>query len=142
VVDEVDGPVPAEKDPEGEQNDPEGGPGVRQADQGHGRGQDGQESVLLFESQSGLHFLAAAIKKGVARFFLAQTYQNGKIIPNGHKLYQMAVKYSKRSLNIQTFFIPRPSKIYPNWDFYLKTNHLATLAFRRNMILGCDQSWD
>jgi hypothetical protein len=28
---------------------------------------------------------------------LAQTYQNGKIIPNGHKLYQMAVKYSKRS---------------------------------------------
>jgi hypothetical protein len=36
----------------------------------------------------------------VARFFLVQTYQNGKnngtqTIPNGHKVYQMAVKYSK-----------------------------------------------
>jgi hypothetical protein len=42
----------------------------------------------------------------VARFFLVQTYQNGKNIsndhklhiPNGHKLYQMAIKYSKWSL--------------------------------------------
>jgi hypothetical protein len=40
----------------------------------------------------------------VARFFLVQTYQNGKkynkwpqTIPNSHKLYQMAIKYSKWS---------------------------------------------
>jgi hypothetical protein len=38
----------------------------------------------------------------VARFVFVQTYQNGKkytkwpqTIPNGHKLYQMAVNYSK-----------------------------------------------
>jgi hypothetical protein len=52
----------------------------------------------------------------VARFFLLQTYQNGeKYIPNYYKLYQMAVKYLK---NIKTFSIPRPSKMYPNWDFW------------------------
>jgi hypothetical protein len=31
-------------------------------------------------------------------------------------------------LNIPTFSIPRPSKIYPNWDFGLKIYHLATLS--------------
>jgi hypothetical protein len=29
----------------------------------------------------------------------------------------MAVNYSKCSLNLRTFFILRPSKIYPNWNF-------------------------
>jgi hypothetical protein len=60
----------------------------------------------------------------VARFFVVQTYQNGKdvpndhtLIPNGHKLYQMAVKYSKWSKNIPRLSIPRPFKIYPNWNF-------------------------
>jgi hypothetical protein len=38
-------------------------------------------------------------------------------IPNGHKLHQMAIKYSKWSSNIPTFTIQRPSKIYPNCDF-------------------------
>jgi hypothetical protein len=40
----------------------------------------------------------------------------------------MAEKYSKWLSNIPTFSIPRPSKIYPYWDFGLKINHLATLA--------------
>jgi hypothetical protein len=33
----------------------------------------------------------------VARFFLVQIYQNGKNIPNDHKLYQKAVNYTKWS---------------------------------------------
>jgi hypothetical protein len=31
----------------------------------------------------------------VARFFMVQTYQNGKNIPNDHKLYQTAINYTK-----------------------------------------------
>jgi hypothetical protein len=30
-----------------------------------------------------------------ARFFFVQTYQNGRKIQNGHKLCQMAIKYTK-----------------------------------------------
>jgi hypothetical protein len=45
-----------------------------------------------------------------------------------HKLYLMAVKYSKRSLNIPTFCIPRPSKIYPNWDFWLENTPSGNLG--------------
>jgi hypothetical protein len=32
----------------------------------------------------------------------------------------MAVKYSQMALNIPTFSIPTPSKIYPNWDFWFE----------------------
>jgi hypothetical protein len=32
----------------------------------------------------------------------------------------MAVKYTYWSLNRPTFIIARPSKIYPNWDFWFK----------------------
>jgi hypothetical protein len=59
----------------------------------------------------------------VARFFLAQytktvkIYQITTILPKGHKIHQMVVKYSKISSNI--FSILRPSKIYPNWDFFV-----------------------
>jgi hypothetical protein len=38
-------------------------------------------------------------------------------LPKGHKLYQMAVRYSKWSWNITTYSITRPSKFYQNWDF-------------------------
>jgi hypothetical protein len=38
-------------------------------------------------------------------------------IPNGYKIYQH-------------FPFPRPSKIYPNWDFGLEIYHLATLVHR------------
>jgi hypothetical protein len=62
--------------------------------------------------------LRMCIQTRVARFFLVQTYQNGKIyqmttIPKGCKLYHMAVKYSKRSQNITKYSIPRPSNFYP-----------------------------
>jgi hypothetical protein len=36
------------------------------------------------------------------------------------EIYQKAVNYSKWLLNIQTFLILRPSKIYPNWDFWFE----------------------
>jgi hypothetical protein len=57
----------------------------------------------------------------VARFFLVQTYQNGKNIPNDYKLYQTALHYAKwpklfqMIVNIPAFSIARPSKIYPNF---------------------------
>jgi hypothetical protein len=78
----------------------------------------------------------------VARFFLTQKYQNWenyskwpqsipngrKNLPNGRKIYQMAIKlpndqtYTKwlqKLPNDQTYTnIPRPSEIYPNWDFW------------------------
>jgi hypothetical protein len=46
-------------------------------------------------------------------------------MPNYHKVYQMAiktyqmfVKYYKWPKNTRTFSIPKPSKIYPNKDFW------------------------
>jgi hypothetical protein len=74
------------------------------------------------------------------------------IIPNDHKLYQMAIKYTKRRIvhkspsNIPTYSIPSPSKIFPNWDFWyenkpsgshilLRDFHVFNLArfLRKNM---------
>jgi hypothetical protein len=43
------------------------------------------------------------------------------------KMYQMAVVYSNWPKNIPSFSISRPFKIYLNWVFGLKINHLATL---------------
>jgi hypothetical protein len=43
-----------------------------------------------------------------------------QIVPNGHKISQMAVKYSKWPQNISTFSNLRPSKRYPNWDFWFE----------------------
>jgi hypothetical protein len=45
-------------------------------------------------------------------------YQIATKLPNGHKMYQMAVIYSKCQKIIPTFFTPRPSKIDPNCDFW------------------------
>jgi hypothetical protein len=44
-------------------------------------------------------------------------------LPNNHKIHQMAAKYSKWSYNICTkiFFIPKPSKIFPNWHLWYET---------------------
>jgi hypothetical protein len=56
------------------------------------------------------------------QFFLVQHTKTGEKVPNGHKIYQMATKYT----NIFHF---KPSKNFPNWDFYLKyIYHLATLT--------------
>jgi hypothetical protein len=41
-------------------------------------------------------------------------------MPNGHKIFQKVIKYD----NILYF---KALQIYQNWDFGLKTNHLATL---------------
>jgi hypothetical protein len=32
----------------------------------------------------------------------------------------MADKYSKWPCNIPIFYIPRPSKVYPNWEFWFE----------------------
>jgi hypothetical protein len=60
-----------------------------------------------------------SVKCRVARFFLGPNIPKRKNItklpqntPNGHKLYQKDIKYSRWS-----FSIPRPTKVYPNWDF-------------------------
>jgi hypothetical protein len=72
------------------------------------------------------------------RFFLVQTNQIGKNVPNDHKLYQTAITFSKWPLNI-----PHGHKIYQHFPFQcspkftqigifgLKLNHLATLLQER-----------
>jgi hypothetical protein len=54
----------------------------------------------------------------VARFFLVKRPKRGEIIPKEHKIYQMAVKYFRWPANAPTFSNLRPSKTYPNWDFW------------------------
>jgi hypothetical protein len=49
-------------------------------------------------------------------------------LPNGHKLYHMAMKYARWPQNIPTLSIPRPSKIYSNLIFGMKI-HLAILLY-------------
>jgi hypothetical protein len=70
------------------------------------------------------------VRNRVARFFLVQTYQNGKNIPNDHKLYQMAIKYSKW----QHFESGNPgadrfneSPFWPKkfWDRFIKVKNLS-----------------
>jgi hypothetical protein len=58
------------------------------------------------------------------QIFLDSMYQNGEKfhriateLPNGLKIYKLAVLYSKRLNNMSTFSNSRPSKIYPNCDF-------------------------
>jgi hypothetical protein len=53
------------------------------------------------------------------QIILGTIYQNGGKytrwpinIPKGHKIYQISVKYTKRTHNIPTFSIAKPSKIY------------------------------
>jgi hypothetical protein len=50
-----------------------------------------------------------------------------KKLPNYHKIYQMSIKYTalqqnipKGPLNIPTTSIARPSKIYPNLDYWFE----------------------
>jgi hypothetical protein len=88
--------------------------------------------------QSSARHVKVRLQSRVARFFLIQTYQIGKNITNDHKLYQMALNYTKWPYNI-----PNGHKIYPHLPFKgppkftqigifgLKTNHLATLHAAR-----------
>jgi hypothetical protein len=41
-------------------------------------------------------------------------------VPNGRKISQSFLKYYKWPQNISTFTHLRPSKIYPNWDFWFE----------------------
>jgi hypothetical protein len=61
------------------------------------------------------------------QIFRGTIYQNGVNVPNVHKIYNNALKYTKWPENIPSSSIARPSKIYPNSFFGLKINHLATL---------------
>jgi hypothetical protein len=63
----------------------------------------------------------------VARFFSVQHTKTGKTYQMTIcKIYQMTIKYTKctqnipngRKIHMYTIFIARPSKIYPNWDFW------------------------
>jgi hypothetical protein len=71
-----------------------------------------------------IHFFLKYIPLKVARFSLVQHTKTGK-------MYQMTTKNDKynasngckivpMAINLETFFIPRPSKAYPNWDFGMK----------------------
>jgi hypothetical protein len=76
------------------------------------------------------------MKAGLPDFSWYNIPNRGKIyhmitkLSNAHKIYPTGVKYSKRPENIQTFSISRSSKVYPNWYFCLKRNHLAILNER------------
>jgi hypothetical protein len=82
-----------------------------------------------------LHLLTSCRPTGAARFFLVQHTKTGKNVPsdkqkvpNGYSIYHINTKYTKWPQNIRTFWVLRPSKIYPNWDFwYTNTTYLATL---------------
>jgi hypothetical protein len=61
------------------------------------------------------------------QIFLVTTYQRVENIPHHSKAYlhryTLAIKYVKgqkypNDKNITTFSIPKPSKIFPNWDFW------------------------
>jgi uncharacterized protein involved in tolerance to divalent cations len=57
-----------------------------------------------------------------------EIYLITKNISNNQEIYQLAIKYTNWSYNVPNGHIPiistssiaRPSKIYPNWDFWLE----------------------
>jgi hypothetical protein len=56
--------------------------------------------------------------------------QNGNNIPNGHKVYENALKQALQTYNIHNIFHCKLSKMYPKWDFFglkIYIYHLATL---------------
>jgi hypothetical protein len=79
-----------------------------------------------------------ALLDRVARFFFTQHTGTVKIhiptdnklyVPKGHKIYQIAVKYSQWPSNMTEILIPRHYKMYPNWDIWHAT--LAAPLFER-----------
>jgi hypothetical protein len=79
----------------------------------------------------------------VDRFFLVQHIKTEKNILNDHEIYHMyvhmAIEYTRLHIDFTTFSIPRPSKIYRNWDFFgVKIYHLATLS---GIVSACHRDW-
>jgi hypothetical protein len=58
------------------------------------------------------------------QIFLGAAYQNRKNVPNNHKIYQMVTKYTEWLYNRpkcrKISSLARPSKIYPNMDFWFE----------------------
>jgi hypothetical protein len=78
------------------------------------------------------------LPSSVARFFFVQHTKTGKYIPDEPKIYKMTIKYTEWPYNrpnghkiciclYQHFSFQDHPKFTQNWDFGLKTNHLATL---------------
>jgi hypothetical protein len=63
----------------------------------------------------------------VARFFLTQYTKAVENVPDCHKIYQMAIEYTKWP----NFSVSKPSKIYPNWDFWFENIASGNPASRR-----------
>jgi hypothetical protein len=61
----------------------------------------------------------------VARFFLVQNTKKGRNIPNDHKMYQIAIKYTK-------LFFARTPKIYPNRDFWFENKPSGNPGLAKN----------
>jgi hypothetical protein len=53
-------------------------------------------------------------------------------LPNGLEIYQMTVKYSKLPLNMPIVSILRPSKIYPNLNFWSENKPSGNPAASRD----------
>jgi hypothetical protein len=81
------------------------------------------------------------VKRTVARFYLTQCTKTGKInqiiklpfnLPNGHKIYQMDVRYSKMAIKYLYYHFPvqDPPKFIQIVIFVLKIYHLATQVKR------------
>jgi hypothetical protein len=52
---------------------------------------------------------------------MGKIYQMATKLPNGHKIYQMALMYLfQMTIELTNFFHPRPSKIKPNLDFWFE----------------------
>jgi hypothetical protein len=57
------------------------------------------------------------------QIFRGSIYQNGKNVPNAHKIYQIAINYTEKPKwpqNMPASSISRPFKIYPNWYFWFE----------------------
>jgi hypothetical protein len=68
------------------------------------------------------------------QIFLGATYQKRGKIYQRIKKYPECTKWTENlpQKNIPASSVVAPSKIYPNWDFFLKIYHLATLQFSQD----------
>jgi hypothetical protein len=91
------------------------------------------KKVRSLQFSLGTKFLA---RTRVARFFLVQHIKTGENIPDNHKIYQKALKYTKRPENWQNDHkiyqhlpLQGPPKFTRTVIFGLKKYHLASLVW-------------